>query len=499
MSTGLLAWTRRPLSRIGLLLVASGFAWFLGNFAGAAWSPAAWIGTHLLYLHRGPLIHCVLSFPTGRPSTRHARVVIAFGYLAGIVTPLGRSDTVALVLGLAIAASATWGCFSAVGRNRRAQATSLPAAALLGLSLVAVACTHLAYPAGDADARVLLAYELLLAAVAIGTTVALLAERWERATVTDLVVALSEDRSGSLRDALARALGDPSLQIGYRLAHSDQYVDAEGRPVEVAHLDSRREVTRVGGDGRPIAVLVHDSSVLRDPSLVRSVESAAELAASNARLQAEVRGRLAELSASRERLLAADDDERARLEHRLRAGAEHHLTELADSLDKIRECAEGASAEALIEPITVARERLELMLADLRDLARGLHPHALTQQGLSVALDELATGARLPITVSVPDMDVPADLAVAAFFVCAEALSNVEKHARASHCAIAVERRGDRLVVEVADDGVGGADLALGSGLRGLADRVQALRGTLTVRSAAGMGTTITADLPVDA
>jgi signal transduction histidine kinase len=498
IAAGTLAWLRRSQSSIGMLIVASGFAWFVGNFAAASWAPAAWIGAHLLYVHRGPLIHCLLSFPTGRPASWHARVVVATGYLASVVTPLGRSDMVTLALAPMVVASATWGYLGTVGRDRRAQAMSLPAALLFGVSLAVISGIRLAYPAGEANARLLLGYELVLAAVGVGLTAALVTGRWERTAVTELVVALSEDRSATLRDALGRALGDPSLQIGYRLGDSDTYVDADGRSVEIPHRDPRRDVTRVGAESRPPAILIHDSSVLRDPGLVRSVASAAELAASNARLQAEVRTRLAELAASRARLLAADDDERARLEHRLRAGAEHHLIELADILDDIREHAENASAHALVEPITRARDRLDQTLADLRQTARGLNPRILTRAGLAAALDELADGAQLPVTVSLPAMDIPADVSAAAYFLCAEAISNAEKHASATDCAIVIEQQHDRLVVEVTDDGVGGADMAAGSGLRGLADRIHAIGGTFTLRSVRGKGTTVTAEVPLD-
>ncbi|HET6877398.1 MAG TPA: ATP-binding protein [Jatrophihabitans sp.] len=498
VGSGLVAMAHRPKSRIGALLVAAGLTWFLGNFAHVDWPPAAWLGSELLFLHRAPLIQCVLCFPTGRLTTRHAQAVTLAGYVTGLVAPLGRSDLVTLALGLLVTVCATADFARAVGQDRRARARSLPAGILLGLSLVALAVLHRAYPAGGPDAALLRGYEVVLAVVAVDLAVALVDARWERADLTDLVVALAEDRSGTLRDALARALGDPSLQIGYRLADSDCYTDAEGRMVDVTHIGPR-VLTRVPAHGPPLAVVIHDPAVLGNAALVGAVESATQLAASNMRLQAEVRAKLADLSASRRRLVSAGDDERQRIEQRLREGAEQRLNDLAVALDEIHRQAARGACEVVMQPLTRARERLETTLTDLRHLAQGLYPATLTERGLAAAVGELAEQHRLPVTVAISADGLPLDVASAAYFVCAEALTNIDKHAHGSRCSVSIQRHASRVHVEVADDGVGGADLAGGSGLRGLADRVGAMGGTLAVRSALGAGTVVVADLPLDA
>ena len=178
--------------------------------------------------------------------------------------------------------------------------------------LAAPAVARLAYPAGDANEAGLLAYEAGLVIVAAGLLAGLLRGPWQRAPVADLVVELGDVASGPLRDALARALGDPTLQVGYWL--DGGYVDAEGARIELPGPGSPRAVTLVERDGRPLAALVHDPAVLDDPGLVEGVAAAARLAAANARLHAEVRTQLAELAASRRRIVEAGDDERRRLE-----------------------------------------------------------------------------------------------------------------------------------------------------------------------------------------
>jgi signal transduction histidine kinase len=253
-------------------------------------------------------------------------------------------------------------------------------------------------------------------------------------------------------------------------------------------------VTLVERDGRPLAALVHDPAVLDDPGLVEGVAAAARLAAANARLQSEVQVQLADVRASRRRLLQAADEERRRLELRVQERSARRLAGLADSLADARSAA-GPAARQRIEQ---AESQLARTLADLHELALGLHPRALAEEGLEGALAGLA--ARSPVTV---ELDVEAErlspeLEATAYFVCSEALANVAKHASASRVAVHVVCGEGVLIVEIADDGVGGADLSRGSGLHGLADRVAALGGTLCVESAPSSGTRLEAVIPLE-
>jgi signal transduction histidine kinase len=482
---GLVAWARRPESRSGPLMAATGFTWFLENFAGVGVAAVAWAATHLVYLYRGPLVQLVLAYPSGRPGSRLVRGAVAVGYAAAVITPVWRSAGAAIVLaGLLLAVSAR-GYVGAVGPTRRARLIALQATAGLSLVLAGTAAARLLLPPGNVSGLSLLVYEVALCVLAGGLLASLLVAPWQRAAVADLVVELGEVRSDTVHGELSRALGDPSLELGSWLPDRALFVDAESRVLALPAPGSGRSVTVVEREGQPVAVLVHDPAVLEDPGLLEAVASAAQLAASNARLRAEVQARVVELEVSRRRILAARDEERRRLEHRLREGAERRLGELADTLRRGRRFASG---ERTRDQMARAEDQLARTLEEVRRLAHGLHPRVLSEHGLAGALEVLAKDLSLPVQVEVRGDQVPERVAVAAYFVCAEALTNVAKHAAAAHVAVAVTSSGGWVRVEIADDGVGGADPGRGSGLRGLADRVETFGGTLRVESTPGHG-----------
>jgi signal transduction histidine kinase len=245
-------------------------------------------------------------------------------------------------------------------------------------------------------------------------------------------------------------------------------------------------------DGEPVGVLVHDAAALDDPGLVDAVAAAARLAVSNARLQAEVRARVAELAASRRRIVEAADEQRRRLERELSQGAEHHLAEVATLLERARTEAGATAADDL------AAVELELRdaRAELRDFGQGIHPSALGDGGLSAALPLLAARAGVPVDLRVSTGRLAPAVEAAVYFVCSEALANVGKYAEATRVTIDVTESNGHVATSISDDGIGGADPARGSGLRGLADRVEALGGKLQMESRHGAGTTIEAVLP---
>jgi signal transduction histidine kinase len=489
---GLAGWARRPHSRSGAPLAAAGLAWFVPDFAAASAGLLGWVGAHALYLHRGPLVQLVLTYPRGRVSGRVEGAAVAVGYAAAVVTPMWGSRAGTVALAACLVTVAARGYVRAAGRERRMRRSALQATALFAAGTAAVASVRFAVPGPATDAATLLAYEVMLCALAVGLLIGLLRWPWERAEVADLVVELGEARSGTLRDQLARALGDPSLQVGYWLPESAAFVDAAGSPLAVPAPGSGRSATVVERDGQPLAVLVHDPAVLGDPGLVEAVSSAAGLAAANARLQGEVRSRLAEIAASRRRILAAGDEERGRLERRLGHGAQRRLGELAYALRLARQSAAG---QGTTEGIARAEVQLARTQEDLARLARGLHPRQLSEQGLAAALAALAGDFPLHVDLTAPVTRTTPSVAACAYFVCCEALANVAKHASASAVQILVTARAGTVIVEVADDGAGGAD-PHGGGIRGLADRVETLGGTLTVASAPGRGTRLTAVIP---
>jgi signal transduction histidine kinase len=494
LACGLVAWSRRPASRSGVLMTAIGFTWFGGNFAGVGSGVVAWLGAHAIYLHRGPLVHLLLGYPSGRVRSRLGRAAVAGGYVAALATPAWRSDVAAIVLcGLVVAVCARDYALAA-GPLRRARLTSLRASAGLALVLGAGAVARLVFPSARTDDLTLLAYEGALCAVAVVFLAGLLSASWERAAVTDLVVEVGGDRSGGLRDRLARALADPTLELGYWLPDAGAFVDAGGVPVALPAGESGRSVTVFERGSEPVAVLVHDPAVLDDPGLVEAVSAAAGLEASNARLRGDIRAQVGELRESRRRILQAGDDERSRLERRLREGAERRLSALAETLHAARRATRTASTE---ERIADAETRLQDTAGELRGLAHGLHPRILTERGLAEALASIAgrTGARVELEVMTDPLPPPVE--AAAYFVCSEAIANVAKHAPGSAVSVSVAAHGGRALIAVADDGPGGADPARGAGLRGLADRVEALGGTLRVESPPGEGTALTAEIPL--
>src|SRR5260370_39344891 len=307
MGCGLGGWARRPQSRAGVLLTAAGCVWFVPDVAAAGVGRVGWVGGHALYVHRGPLVQLVLAYPRGRVRGRAEGAAVAVGYAAAVVTPIWSSGAGRIALAACLVAVAARGYVRAAGRERRMRRSALQATALFAAGVAAVALARWAVPGPATDAATLLVYELILCALAVSLLVGLVRWPWERAEVADLVVELGEIRSGTLRDELARALGDPSLQVGYWLPESGVFVDAAGRPLVVPGPGSGRSATVIERDGQPLAVLVHDPAVLGDPRLVDAVSSAARLAAAHARLPAVVHARLGEVAASRPRILEAGD------------------------------------------------------------------------------------------------------------------------------------------------------------------------------------------------
>ena len=490
---GLIGWSRRPESRSGALMAATGLTWFAANFTTTGFGALDWLGAHLLYLYRGPLVHLVLTYPRGRSVGRLERAAVAGGYGAALVLPVWRSDIATIALAGVLVAAATGGYFGALGRERREHLYALQATAFVAAVLVGADVLRLVFPTTGANEATLLGYQAALCALAVGLLATLILAPWERPPVTDLVVELGETRSGTLRDALSRALGDPTLEVGYWLPDRGMYVDAAGRALDLPAHGSDRRVTRVQRDGQELAALVHDPAVLDDPALLEAVTAAARLGAANARLQAQVRARVEELQVSRRRLIEASDDERRRLEQRLREGTVRRL----DSLAELLAAARGRAGPETATSIDRAESQLLHTLADLRELAAGLHPRELAANGLAEALRSLAEQSSVRVELEVSSERLPREVEAAAFFVCSEALANVVKYASASHAVVTATASRGGLRVEVVDDGVGGADAAGGTGLRGLADRVEALGGTLDLESPPGRGTRLTAELPL--
>lgn len=482
LGCGAVAWDRRPGSRVGALMCLAGFTWFLGTL----FEPA-------LYFHRGPLVHLLLAYPTGHVPTRLSRVVVGVAYVDGAIEPLASNDWLTLALGGAVVTTALLTFRSASGPPRRAVRVALGAVLVFEAVLVLGAVERLA--GWDADRAVLWVFNLLIASVTVGLAVDLLRARWTEAVVTGLVVDLGvSQESATLRARLAHALGDPSLVVGYRVPAMSALVDEAGRTLPLPEPGSGRAVTSIDDHGEQIAVLVHDQALLADRKLLDSVAAAARIAVTNAALQAETRARSDEIEASRRRLVEAGDAQRRRLEQDLRFGAERRLDRVRTLLASARAntASDGSAIETLEKELNDARR-------ELRELAHGIHPAALREGGLEPALMLLAERSPIPIELKGRIDALPASVEVTLYFVCSEAVTNVAKHSGASGASIELRDEAGRVVVTIADDGVGGASVSRGSGLRGLSDRVEALGGRLSVESPPGRGTRVMAELRASA
>jgi signal transduction histidine kinase len=334
-----------------------------------------------------------------------------------------------------------------------------------------------------------------IVAIAGGLTADLLWGRWGRVAATGLVIDLGDHyEPRALRAALARTLGDPRLELVYRVDAPGGWVDEAGRPVQLPSREAGdgRIATLIGGPDAPVAALVHDPATLSDPRLLEAVAAAAGLAVANVRLQADVAGRVREVAASRRRLVEAGDEERRRLAAQCREGPEARLADVAAGLERLAGEADGdaaASLRRLTQEVVGAGLRL-------REFAQGIRPRLLDDGGLPAALAELAEQSSVPVDVDVPDRRFAPAQELVAYYLCSEALANVAKYARASHVRVEVAATDAVLRVVIHDDGIGGADARRGSGLRGLADRVEALGGRLRVESPQRGGTRVEAVLP---
>jgi signal transduction histidine kinase len=301
--------------------------------------------------------------------------------------------------------------------------------------------------------------------------------------------------SGPVRELLAESLGDRSVAIAYWLPDREAFVDEAGRPVALPEPGSGRAWTAVEQDGRRVAAIVHDAALDTSPELVEAAAAASSLAIDNERLKADLRARVEDLRVSRLRIVEAADEARRRIERDLHDGAQQQLLALALELRVLRSSISDPEAGPLVDGLAV---RLEAALSDLRELARGIHPAILTRSGLDPAITALAGRSPVPVEVqSAIDGRLAPAVEAAAYFVVAEALTNVARYADAAQAR--VELRGDGnggIVVVVADDGVGGADPNAGSGLRGLQDRLAVIDGVLAIDSPPGRGTRLEATIP---
>jgi signal transduction histidine kinase len=518
---GIVAWRRRPDSFFGQLMILSGFVAQLSILQWTNQPLLNTVGRLCDLLVAAVWLHLFLAYPSGRLAGRAERVVVIIGYVAAVglqvvILMLGGFDdrhmltvaqrqtaaeTVQNVQLLTLSALALigvvllWRRWWALPRWQRRR----PAQILINcfsLSLVMLAALLIAGAFQLPGFEIIRLATFAVAGLApLAFLAGLLDARLATAGVGELLVQLRANPAPDLRELLARALRDPTLSLIYWLPQYGSWADQDGNPMTLPGPETDRRVTIVKQNGEQIAALVYDATLGEEPDLVEAVSAAAGIALENGRLEAELRARLQELHGSRTRVVEAQQNERRRLERDLHDGAQQRLVALALELGML---AEKSDADPATQGrLKRARSEVSESLNELRDVARGLHPAVVSGHGLAVALESLATVTPLEVELKTDGLPrLPEQLEVAAYFVVSESLTNAAKHAQASRVSVELRVDEDTLVAEIIDDGIGGADSERGTGLRGLADRIEALDGRLRIWSAAGSGTRVRAEIP---
>jgi signal transduction histidine kinase len=521
LAAGALLVVQRGFGSLGALAIAAGVAWFAPGWVGWEDGPPL---VRSLGLVAAPfllplVIHIVLAAPRGRLMSPARRSAAAAAYAIAGANSAGRAlfrdpiedvgcwsnctDNVFLLAserelartldavwlrvvvagGVLLAVVAVWRLARASAPARRSLLPALVPAALFGIAeaayAVALIRTALEDPEKTAFAVLFHARAGALAALAGGLAWAVAEQRRTRAAVERLADELGAAAAPeALRDALARALGDPGLEVVYWLPGPGRFVDGRGRPVERPASTTTRTATPIVRGDRPVAVVIHDAGGLEAAELERQVGSAARLAIDNARLEAEQLARLEELKRSRARVVRTADSERRRLERNLHDGAQQQLLALSYDLRLAARAAEPGTRSADLLARAVAEA--DAAIVELRELAHGIYPAILAQAGLGPALESLADGSPLPLEIEVaPDGRLPEPVESAAYVVAAE---RVEAAARrgATHVRVRLMVEDGRLRMAVRDDGD-----VFSSIPQGLADRVGALGGSVGIADGA--------------
>ena len=536
---GLLEWRRDPQNPIGALLCAYGCFALVSAFQATS---AAWpftLGYAVSVLPPLLLARLMLSYPTGRLDHLGRKAMI-LGYVAAALPPLallvydpaqhmyGINDcriatedcpqsaivvwrapgvyNAIFVTQLALYSLAAIVFVALIARRARAAprrwrwlAYGLVAAAVLAAGRVVMAnVLYASRDARDVDEQLFWTSAVAQGAVAVVLVVGLVRRRLARAAVASLVLEMERMPPADLRHAIARSVGDPSLELAFWLPDRQVFVDGDGRPTEVPEDGLERGVTKLERDGQLLGVVLHDPS-LHDEADLATAGAATRLALENARLQAEVLAQVTEVRQSRARIVEAADAERRRLERDIHDGAQQRLVALALKLRVAERRLERSADPEVDAVLRAAVDELQHAVNELRELARGVYPAILTDEGLGPALRSLVSRTPLPVEFRrLPEGRAPAGVEATAYFVVSEALANAVKHSEATRITVDAWQRSNVLRVEVADDGRGGARMSRDSGLSGLVDRVAAQGGTLTISSPQGEGTTIVAEIPCE-
>lgn len=542
VAAGLVTWTRRPDSRTGPWLVAAGYLWYVGDLYFVF--PSVSIVPLLSFAFRAAydvlLAATLLSFPGGRLASRVQRLAVgsvAVAYVArataflasaapgiaypdnGTPNPFLLFDDRALAQNLDIDLTMAKGAIIlvvgllAIARLPQVSAATrrvlLPVVAggigwagmtfLVDLGQLLDVDFHVRLlPWATADWWPIPEYLFRGSAGPIGFLVGALLLRTARSAVVELVTGFDQNPlRAQLEPALRRALGDPGLRVLFPAPTDGGWMDGSGAAVALPGDVAQVAMTPILSDGSARALILHDAALLEDPGLVGAIVATVRLAMDNEQLTVALEEQLEETRASRRRIVDAADAERQRIERDLHDGAQQRLVSLAISLRMLGDSIGDDAPKEIREELSAAGTELRGAIEELRELARGLDPAILRESGLGPAIRSLVERCPTPTTLDLHlDNRLPRPTETTAYFVVAEALTNITKHALASHAAVRVRVSEGVLIVEVEDDGRGGAEAARGSGLRGLADRVAAAGGRFHLGGGASGGTRVAAELP---
>jgi signal transduction histidine kinase len=529
IGAGLLAWVEPRTRRLGLLAILAGVAWFGPDWEGWGGGPAAVrsLGAVATLFVLPLLFHLVLAFPLGRLEGRLAQAAVFAVYGVAAIVSVGPalfhdpfldphcwrncSDNVflahadqgvagalgdvwlrsAVAIGLLLVAICARRLLVARAPARRSLWLVLVPGGLLGAAEAAYAVALLRNPFENPDdsvfSSIFFARSLSVTLLALGLAWGVVQARRTRATLSRLAAELGEaPPPGKLREALAAAVGDPTLEVAYWLPGSRRLVDSGGKPTEPPAPGHGRAVTPIVRAGQPVAVVAHDAALLDGRVLEREIGSAASLAVENERLQAEVLAQLEDLRSSRARIVQTGDAERRRLERNLHDGAQQRLLAVSYDLRLARSDADREGDPELSRLLGSAADEVSTAVEELRELAQGIYPAVLSESGLGPALATLADTAPLPVELG----EITAEryalaIETGAYVTAVEAIQDAAAR-DATFVSVAVVRVSDRLVVTAADDG---ADRD--SALVHVADRVGALGGSVEAES-----TTLRAEIP---
>lgn len=520
---GLLAWFYRPSNKMGSLILLAGAAVFLGGAANTDIPLFVLLGTVAASLPLAVFVHLLLAFPSGQLRDRPSRLVVITAYLTASLLQLpsylllldGPTPELALAhapemaeFGTQLQAAVGGAVFVATAvilmlRLRAATATErrvlVPLygygifaivvllfstrlfGAVLGWDGVAVGILQLSVFAG------------VPIAFALGVLRGGVARTGELEELGAWLGAAGDEKP-AIAVALARTLGDPSLEVWFWVPNRAIYVDVDGVEVSAPERDAGRGLEIVELEGRRIGAISYDNALMVEPELARTAGRVVAIALDRERLTAELLSSRRALQLSRERLVEAADAERRRIAQDLHDGLQVQLVLLGLEAQQLSNGADpGMEARA-----TALRRGIDAAATELRNLVHSVMPAALVQRGLSAAAEDLIDRMPIPTTLEldVVDGDCPPVVESIAYFVVAEALANAVKYSQARAIAVRLRRLGDHLRIEVSDDGIGGARPSAGAGLRGMAERIDVLGGSIVVDSRSGQGTSIKVEVP---